>query len=353
MTICKLKLRMERADERLGLIYPFFLRCFPFVLCPIRGADFGAGILELSLSGKDRDEERQLISQAMAPVWEANHVWLILAVVILFMGFPEIYVLIATYLYIPLMAVLAGIVARGCAFTFRYYDTLEKNFYRTYSRVFSISSVWTSFFLGVTAGALMLGRISTTAPDFWSAYVFPWFNWFCAAVGIFACTLFSFIASVYLTGEARSKNLRSVFLMRVKAANLFVVIAGAIVFASAEYEGFRLMRTFFTNRASAVFFILASALWIPFWMLLRKPDKTVLLRFLAALIVSAVMLGWFAAKYPIALQTLDRGGLSFMDAAAPEPTLKALLGALLFGSALIFPALFYLFKIFKSNSILR
>lgn len=311
------------------------------------GADFGAGILELSFGSKKRAEERKLIAHAMAPVWEANHVWLILAVVIFLMGFPEVYTLITTYLYIPIMAILVGIVARGCAFTFRHYDTLGTEHHRTYSLIFALSSVWTAFFLGVTAGALMLGRIHTNATTFFSAYVYPWCNWFCFSVGLFACALFAFIASVYLVGEAKAGAAKTTFVKIAKTTNFAVLVAGALVFALAEVENFPLIKTFFKNPISSVFFVVASFLWIPFWILLRKPHKTVVLRTLAALIVSSVVLGWFAVRYPIALQTLDRGGLSFAKAAAPEATLKALLGALVFGSALIFPALLYLFKVFK------
>jgi cytochrome d ubiquinol oxidase subunit II len=116
------------------------------------GADLGGGIMELFLSKESREDERALITHAMAPVWEANHVWLILAVVIVFMGFPRVYTEGSTYLHLPLMAVLVGIVARGCAFTFRYYDT-ARTYRRTYTRIFAYSSLWTAFFLGVLGGS--------------------------------------------------------------------------------------------------------------------------------------------------------------------------------------------------------
>src|SRR4029453_6983829 len=82
------------------------------------GADFGAGIVE-AFAGR-RGE--LTISKAIAPVWEANHVWLILAVVILFTGFPAVYASLSWVLHIPLMIVLLGIIMRGTAFTFRHYD---------------------------------------------------------------------------------------------------------------------------------------------------------------------------------------------------------------------------------------
>lgn len=310
------------------------------------GADFGAGILELFLGSKKRDEQRKLISHAMAPVWEANHVWLILAVVILFMGFPRLYTLVSTYLHIPILAILVGIVARGCAFTFRHYDTLGKEYYRAYSRVFALSSLWTSFFLGVGAGAVMLGRFTPDALSFEVAYIRPWFNWFCASVGLFACALFSFLAAIYLVGEANDAEMRGAFRRKALLGNVAVVVAGALVFVSAEVEGFGLARSFFTNPLTLACFVLATLLWLPFWKALANANRTVATRALGAAIVALVLFGWFAVRYKLVVQILE-------SAAAPERTLKALLGALVVGCVLIFPALGYLLKVFKWESIER
>src|SRR5665648_1246704 len=106
------------------------------------GADFGAGIIELVTGKRGIDT----ISKAIAPVWEANHIWLILAVVILFNGFPLVYTTFTTYLHIPLFIILLGIIFRGTAFTFRYYDTVEDNTNKYYTQLFRISSLLTPFF---------------------------------------------------------------------------------------------------------------------------------------------------------------------------------------------------------------
>ena len=119
------------------------------------GADFGAGIIE-TFAGSKR---AHAISKAMAPVWEANHVWLILAVVILFNAFPQIYATISVVLHIPLMIILVGIILRGSAFTFRHYDTSDDLFHPMYTRLFIVSSWITPLFLGITLGAMILGRI--------------------------------------------------------------------------------------------------------------------------------------------------------------------------------------------------
>src|SRR4051812_19542613 len=94
--------------------------------CLFGGADFGAGILEIFFLRKgDRHDRRRVIDRALGPVWEANHIWLILMVVILFMGFPKVYARVSVSLHIPLTAMLMGVIARGCSFTFRHYDAVQ------------------------------------------------------------------------------------------------------------------------------------------------------------------------------------------------------------------------------------
>src|SRR5215204_5904228 len=125
-----------------------------FVLYTILGgADFGAGIIETFAGEKGK----HTISKAMAPVWEANHVWLILAVVILFTGFPAIYSSLSLVLHIPLMLVLLGIICRGSAFTFRHYDIASDRPHRYFTLLFRISSFLTPLFLGIVLGAMILG----------------------------------------------------------------------------------------------------------------------------------------------------------------------------------------------------
>ncbi len=110
------------------------------------GADYGAGIIEIFAGRKGE----KIISKAIAPVWEANHVWLILAIVILFTGFPLVYSTISTALHIPLMIVLIGIVMRGSTFTFRHYDVTRDETHKYYTLLFRVSSFITPVFLGVT-----------------------------------------------------------------------------------------------------------------------------------------------------------------------------------------------------------
>ncbi len=333
----------------------FFLGASLLFYVLFAGADFGAGVLELFLGSQKRDEQQTLITRAMAPVWEANHVWLVLIIVILFMGFPKVYILLSIHLHLPLIALLIGIVARGCAFTFRHYDAFDRKYYRTYSRMFALSSIGSAFFLGVTGGGLILGRINPHAADFTALYLTPWVNSFCASLGLFTVALFAFLAAVYLAGEAKTPALQRIFRRKAAWANGVLILSGAAVFYFAETNGLPLKEEFFNNLLCRLCFLLSGLLWFPFWASLRMSDRNVKLsvRVIGVTIVSLVLVGWYAMQFPVAVRLSGIGPskLTFHEAAAPATTQKALLIALVIGSLLIFPALAYLFKIFKWETL--
>src|ERR1700760_3360671 len=111
------------------------------------GADFGAGILELVNRKKNRTIIRETSYHVMGPIWEANHMWLIIAVVILFVGFPDVYTTVSVYLHLPLVVMLFGIIARGTSFSFRNYDAVKDHWQKFHSGIFVYSSFITPLFL--------------------------------------------------------------------------------------------------------------------------------------------------------------------------------------------------------------
>src|SRR5512146_2241093 len=164
-----------------------FLLIAVFLYCLLGGADFGAGIIEL-FAGSNKDKIKTLVSKAMAPIWEANHMWVIITVVILFMGFPAIYTQVSISLYIPLILLLIGIIFRGTAFTFRHYDAILDESQIIYSRIFAVSSLIVSFFFGLIVGALVSGKITPEPANFYEGYIHPWINLFSISTGIFICS---------------------------------------------------------------------------------------------------------------------------------------------------------------------
>src|SRR6476659_10900712 len=118
------------------------------------GADFGGGVWDLLASGPRRGRQRDVIAHAIGPIWEANHVWLILAIVLTFTCFSPVFARLGTILHIPLTLMLVGIVLRGSAFTFRTYDSQHDATQRRWGRIFASASVLTPVLLGICIGAV-------------------------------------------------------------------------------------------------------------------------------------------------------------------------------------------------------
>lgn len=329
-----------------GVLFFLFVSLLFYVL--FGGADFGAGILEMFI-GKHprRNDQIALMGRAIAPVWEANHVWVIIAVVILFMGFPPVYESLSIYLHIPMILALMGIVARGTAFTFRHYDPYSPTAFKAYTFAFRLGSFFTPFLFGTIIGSLTLGQIDPQAQSFQELYVYHWLNPFSLFTGLFTCALCAFLAAVYLHGEAKAdKELKEAFGKKARISALVMVALGGCVFLTGLVSDSPVFGNFFNNALSLGCFGIATLLLWPALKSLGRNNKGYPPRILAALLTTLVFLGWWASQGPD-LVKLKTGGISYVEAAAPEATLRVLLGALLFGSLFIFPALGWLFKIFK------
>src|SRR5467141_2048296 len=158
------------------------------------GADFGGGVWDLLSSGPRRTQQRDLIAHAIGTVWEANHVWLILAIVLLFTCFPRAFAFIAIGLHIPLTLMLIGIVLRGSAFVLQSYGGGG-------GRVFATASLVTPVLLGMCVGAVASGTVWWGVRDgpFVTSFISSWLTPFAFAVGVFTLACFAFLAAVYLT----------------------------------------------------------------------------------------------------------------------------------------------------------
>ncbi|MEO5989398.1 MAG: cytochrome d ubiquinol oxidase subunit II [Candidatus Eisenbacteria bacterium] len=311
------------------------------------GADFGGGIWDLLARGPTAKRQRDLIAHAIGPVWEANHVWLVLIVVVLFVGFPHAFSAMATALHLPLTLMLIGIVLRGSAFTFRTYDSGRDDVQRRWGRLFAIASVGTPFMLGVCAGAVSSGRlrVDVLTGEMHSDFITPWFSPFPFAIGAFALALCAFLAASYLTLETQEADLLRAFRSRALGAALACGVAawGSLLLARTEaphlYAGLM-------HRAGALPFqcttgVVALAAIVALW---RKRYASA--RMLAAAQVSLVVLGWGLAQYPYLIVP----DLTLTNAAAAPQVLRATLMVLAVGALVLFPALGYLFMVFKRGT---
>jgi cytochrome d ubiquinol oxidase subunit II len=329
------------------ILFLFFAILLYFLL---GGADFGAGIIELFTSTDNKSRTRRTMYKAIGPIWEANHMWLIIAVVILFVGFPTIYSSMCTYLHIPLLIMLLGITARGTAFTFRNYDAIKDDKMQDlYNYIFVYSSFITPLFLGITAGSVISRQIDPNAGDYLDTYIYSWLNWFSVAVGFFTVALCGFLAAIYLIGEAKEQFDVKRFTKKAIIMNAAAVGFGGLVFLAAEVEQVHLAYWIFGNPVSLVAVIAASVSLILLWYLLGR-GKTKVIRIMAAFQVSMILLSVGYRHYPNIVMVKGGNNLSVLKDHAPMTTITDLGWGLLLGSLLILPALGYLFYSFQRKN---
>ncbi|TJZ63242.1 cytochrome d ubiquinol oxidase subunit II [Sphingobacterium olei] len=312
------------------------------------GADFGVGIIELFTGKNNKLRVKNTAYKSIGPIWEANHMWLIIAIVVLFVGFPIIYSTLSIYLHIPLLLLLLGIIARGTAFTFRHYDAIDDEWQQVYNRIFRISSLITPFFLGIIAASTVSRQIDPGASNFLAAYVLSWWNLFGIAVGLFTVAISAYLASIYIIGEAEEKGFVD-YLMRKAKIYFFVVLgAGSLVFATAYWTGIPLFEWVFGGFIGQVAVLLATvSIGVLFWA--AAHHKSTLMRISAAFQVMMILIAATYNHFPELVLLADGSALSLLDQQSSEKTITVLAWGLLLGSIFILPFLFYLLYSFHKK----
>ena len=316
----------------------------------LAGADFGGGVWDLLAFGRRRDRQRALVEHAIGPIWEANHVWLILVVVLLFTCFPPVFARLSIVLHVPLSLMLVGVVLRGSAFTLRSYGAVGDAEQRRWGTLFAIASTVTPVLLGVCVGAIAASRVGPVeASDWTSAYVRPWLAPFPLLIGALTLAAFAYLAAVYLTVEATGETgaeaagLADDFRRRALASGAAMV--GLAVVALAISRQAPLVHAALARGAAAIPFhlaLLASSL-VAGWALISRRFR--LARVAAAAQVTIVLWGWAWAQAP----WLVPPDLTVTGSAAPPVTQRLVLIGLAGGSVLLGPSLWYLFRLFKGG----
>ena len=303
------------------------------------GADFGAGMWSLTAGRGERGKRaRALVDWAIGPVWEANHVWLIFVLVVLWTAFPTAFQSIFSTLFIPLSLVALGIVLRGAGFAFHEVAGGARG-RRVAAGLFAASSLLTPFFMGTVVGAIASGRvpIGNAAGD----AVSSWLNPLSLLVGALFVATSAYLAAVFLVSDARrlgDAELERWFRVRALGA---AVVAGAIAFAGifvlrddARYvydrlvdQGLPLVALSMVCGLGALALIARGA---------RRGARE-----LAVGAVVAVIWAWGVGQFPYLLP----GELTIAAGAAPDPTLTSVL--IVFGVAvvLVLPALGLLYTL--------
>ena len=313
------------------------------------GADFGGGVWDLFACGPRREQQRALIAHAIGPIWEANHVWLILVVVLLFTCFPPAFAIISTELHVPLTVMLFGVVLRGSAFTFRTYDAQDDGVQRRWGLVFSLSSILTPAALGACIGAIASGAVGRASAlgevPFAARFVAPWTNPFVLGVAAFSLALFSFLAAVYLTVEAgEDVGLQRDFRRRALLAGMAVFVCAFGTLAMADEHAPRVLAGVMRSPAALPLQLATGiAAILAFAALLARRYR--LARLAAGAQVSLIVWGWGMSQYPYLIPP----SLTVHDAAAPAITMRLTLIALAAGAVILIPSLWYLYRVFKAH----
>ena len=311
------------------------------------GADFGGGVWDWFASGPRAKQQRELIARAIGPIWEANHVWLILVIVLLFVAFPPAFATISIALHIPLAVMLVGIVLRGSAFVFRSYDVQTDDVQTRWSRLFAAGSIVSPIMLGVCVGAIASGSIRTnvTTGAVETNFISQWLRPFPFAIGFWTLALFAFLAAVYLTNETEEEALREDFRRRALAAGFTVALLALVSFILAE-RGAPLVRHGLSKEWWSVPFQIATGLISVAALAAVWRHRYRLARVLAMAQIAFIIAGWGLAQFPF----LIGPDLTFTNSAAPDSVLRALTKGLVVGAILLFPSLWYLYRIFKNPS---
>lgn len=310
------------------------------------GADFGGGIWGGFAAGPRKERQQALVSTAIGPIWEANHVWLILAVVILFSAFPPAFAAISIAFHIPLTLLLLGIVFRGSAFAFQSLDTGVRTRQQGWGRVFGLASLVAPLLLGMIVGGVSSGKV-TLHPDGYvlGGWFAPWTQPFSIACGLLALALCAYLAATYLAYEARlDPVLSNDFRLRALASAIAVGACALAAFLLSA-EGAPQIRAGLTRNAWTGLLHLSTGLFAvgAFVALLHRRYATA--RFLAMGQTTLIVVGWAASMYPYLLVP----SLTYTDAAAKPASLRLLVILLAIGVPVLLPCLYVLFRVFKGE----
>jgi cytochrome bd ubiquinol oxidase subunit II len=309
----------------------------------LAGPDFGAGVLDLLARGARSIDQRAAIASAMGPVWEANHVWLIFLIILLFTAYPAAFAALSIAFFVPFHLVLAGIVLRGAAFVFRTYTAASATAARAWGRVFGIASLVTPLLLGATLAATATGDVRVLAGRLQPGAELAWLQPFPLALGGLTVLLCAYVAALRLVLVTRGR-LREDFRRNGLAIGLLagVVAVGALVLVVGSAP--RLWQALTSVRAAPV--LLLGVLLAPTSLAALWQRRYRLARALALGQIVLLLLAWALAQWPYIIYP----DLSLQASAAPPATLGFVLATLPLGMGLVVPSLWLLFAVFRDGN---
>ncbi|WP_433293945.1 cytochrome d ubiquinol oxidase subunit II [Actinoplanes sp. CA-030573] len=302
-------------------------------------ADHGAGLWDLAAGGLERGRQaRSLIDNAITPVWEANHVWLIYVLVVCWTAFGPAFASIMSTLFVPLALAVLGIVLRAGGFAMRK-DATRARMRHLAGWVFGIGSILTPFWLGAAVGALLTGRVPLGNAA--GNEVTSWFNPTALLVGFLAVALGAYASATYLLAEAHRHGVRELagyFRTRalVTGGAAFLLGLAALIALRADNKQ---MFDRVTGRGWPL--LIVSVLALAGSLLLATGTRVWRMRLVTAGGIATLVWAWAVAQYPYLLPF----SLTVSAGAGSAATMRWLLVWFVVALVLVVPALILLFRL--------
>ncbi|HTF45857.1 MAG TPA: cytochrome d ubiquinol oxidase subunit II, partial [Pseudonocardia sp.] len=305
----------------------------------LAGADFGAGFWQLTAGGGEHGRRlRDHAHHAMAPVWEANHVWLVLVLTVMWTAYPTVFGSVCSTLAIPIFLAAIGIVLRGLCYAVQSAteEPAERRFIDT---AFALSSILTPFMLGTVIGGIASGRVPVGNAK--GDMVTSWVNPTSLVSGCLAVAVGAYLAAVFLAADARRhpvSGLERAFRGRALIAGVAAGVISLVGLAVLAADAPRILAGLSSGWGLAA--VVVSALGGVGSLALVWRHHFALSRVAAGVAVAALLGGWAAAQRPYLLP-----GLTLGDAASDNATLWAVVISVLLGLVVLAPSLALLFRL--------
>jgi cytochrome d ubiquinol oxidase subunit II len=309
----------------------------------LAGADFGGGVWDLFSSGPRAADQRRAIAEAMGPVWEANHVWLIFMITGLFTAFPITFGVLGLALFLPFTIAMIGIVFRGAAFAFRAHGREAVGPLSPWGVIFGVASVITPFFLGTCVAAVASGSIHAPGGQLASGFLDGWTTPLAIVIGLFALSMCAYLAATYLMVENDDDPaLLADFRHRAVASALASGVLALLALAISSFEAPRLLQALFGRGLPLLLLALLNGP-LALWAVVRSRPRIARVAVVAQVVL--VLWAWAVGQWPY----LVPPDLTIAGTAAPSDTLTGMLIVILAGGLLLLPSLWLLFRVFKAR----
>jgi cytochrome d ubiquinol oxidase subunit II len=310
----------------------------------LAGADFGGGVWDLFARGPRAAEQRHAVAEAMGPVWEANHVWLIFMITGLFTAFPITFGVLGLALYLPFTIAMIGIVFRGASFAFRAHGREAVGPLSPWGVIFGVASVITPFFLGTAVAAVASGSIHASNGQLTSGFLDGWTTPLAIVIGLFALSICAYLAATYLMVECEGRpELLADFRRRAMAAAVASGVLALAALVISSFEAPRLLQALF-GRGLPLFALALLNGPLALWAVWRSRPRIARVAVVAQVVL--VLWAWAVGQWPY----LVPPDLTISATAAPSATLGGMLVVITIGGVLLLPSLWLLFRVFKARN---